>query len=97
MRGALPPGSPLGRTGGDEFTAVFLLESETGIASFLEKLAQKCNIYNDISALPFYEGISAGCVSFSGEDTSQLPQIIKEADLLLYEAKKRRRENVLRF
>lgn len=96
LRGSLPPESLLGRTGGDEFTAVFLEGEADGIDLFLQKVALSCDSFNESSGLPFYEGISAGCVPFSREQCENLLDVFKSTDKLLYEAKKRRRQNVIR-
>ena len=93
---ALPPERQLGRTGGDEFSAVFLADDEHSIDKFRQELTRVCDEFNDSSGLPFYEGISVGCLAFTGESAGSLPELLKETDKLMYEAKKYRRENVIR-
>ncbi len=96
LREALPHDNLLGRTGGDEFTAVFLMETEQDISLFKEKLKQCCRSFDDSSGLPFYVGISVGCFTFTREQEGTLVDMFKEADKLLYEAKKNRRPSVIR-
>ena len=96
LRESLPALSLLGRTGGDEYTAVFLLEDAQGIERFRQNLAQACDSFNKSSGLPFYVGVSVGCLAFSGEESGSLLELIKETDKLLYAAKKHRRRSVIR-
>ncbi|MCR5825315.1 MAG: GGDEF domain-containing protein [Oscillospiraceae bacterium] len=96
LREVLPAQSVLGRTGGDEFVALFLAQEEDADVWFRRSLAQACERFNARSGLPFYEGISTGCVAFDGAQTDRLPELLRTADALLYEAKKHRRRSVLR-
>ena len=96
LQGSLPDDSLLGRTGGDEFTGVFLMKTEQDIDLFKERLAQRSRTYDANSNLPFYVGVSVGCFTFSHKQAGTLVDMFKEADKLLYEAKKSRRQTVIR-
>ncbi|MBQ9412483.1 MAG: GGDEF domain-containing protein [Oscillospiraceae bacterium] len=96
LRNCLPPDSPLGRTGGDEFTAVFLLTEDCTPESFRQRVALACEEYNARELVPYYEGVSVGCLAFSYEEGTDIPALLKEADACLYRDKKRRRTSVIR-
>ncbi len=98
LAAALPEGSPLGRTGGDEFTCLFSC-SENGeeeIEAFKKKVKDYCEKENDEGGRPYYIGVSLGCFEFVPGEEIDLPAMLKLADRELYEAKKLRRENVIR-
>ena len=96
LRGALPEGAPLGRTGGDEFMAIFLQTSEDEPERFFRRVEEACAAYNARNEAPFYEEISVGWYAFDSEAGTDFTQVFKQADLLMYEDKKLRRENVIR-
>ncbi|MBO4396819.1 MAG: GGDEF domain-containing protein [Eubacterium sp.] len=95
---ALPEGSPLGRTGGDEFMALFYCgdNMEFTIDSFREKVSAYCEKVNADGSHPYYVGISLGCFEFETGTDIELPTILKNADEDLYKSKKKRRESVIR-
>lgn len=96
LRCALPEDSPLGRTGGDEFTALFLSREGMDEVWFRQRLRQVCKDCNERSDAPFYQEVSVGCVSFDYEQARDIPELLKLADADLYENKKQRRACVIR-
>lgn len=92
----LPEGSPIGRNGGDEFVALYAFDHEGQQQEIVERIRRACEEYNQISGKPYYLGISLGCVSFIFTDGMDLSVISKKADERLYEAKRHRRDNVIR-
>lgn len=99
LREIFPEDSPIGRNGGDEFLAVLHLEpkedAEAQKLRLKQELHEACESANE-QALPFYLGISAGFCEFTARDLGRLLQILEKADQDLYEAKKTRRDNVIR-
>ncbi|MGX8699591.1 MAG: diguanylate cyclase, partial [bacterium] len=95
LQGALPVGSPLGRTGGDEFSAVFAVSERYDAACFQTRLAELTRIWNLEHSIPFLVRVSAGVHTFSFSDTNDLAQVIKFADADLYRAKKSRPDSVI--
>ena len=95
---ALPEGAPLGRTGGDEFTCLFECgeNGEAEIHKFRKKVAAFCEKENDTGGRPYYIGVSLGCYEFKMGEEIDLQAVLKAADQGLYEAKKSRRESVIR-
>ncbi|MCR5237212.1 MAG: GGDEF domain-containing protein [Lachnospiraceae bacterium] len=81
----------IGRTGGDEFSAIFAVEEDFDAAECTEAIHKYCEEFNRTSDLPYYFGISAGCLKFKAKDDIKLRELYTEADVLLYADKKRRR------
>lgn len=96
LKTALPNLSPLGRTGGDEFTAVFALSQKASQKSVKEKIYQLCQSYNSKMEKPYFIEISVGMTEFSHKELARITRILKYADHNLYEAKQLRRDNVVR-
>ena len=96
LRAALPEGSPLGRTGGDEFTGIFEVRDDFTVDDFKRRLCELCRSYNEQSDKPWYEELSSGCKVFSYDQTDDILQHFKHADAELYKAKTHRRGNVVR-
>ena len=98
MSATLPEGSPLGRTGGDEFTAFFCLpdDSDFDVPGFVKKVKDACEKFDETSEKPYYFNISIGCYIFEYRNGINLIEVLKKADEKLYEAKIRRRANVIK-
>ncbi len=94
---ALPQGSLLGRTGGDEFTGIIKTRSDKDIDRFIAEVEKGCNVYNGFSGKDYYVNISVGFSPLKqGGGERTLLSVIQKADESLYEAKKDRRKSVLR-
>jgi len=93
---ALPEHSVIGRAGGDEFVCFMLEEGSSHAKDFAKLVGKLCEQYNDISEKPYYLGISVGCYSFDANVETSPIEVLKKADQYLYEAKKTRRDNVVR-
>ena len=93
---ALPSDSPLGRTGGDEFTALVLLKDGDSMEQIHERIRQCVEQYNSYSSSPWYLGISVGFSSFVYTQPSQISEQIDLADHQLYRAKATRRKSVIK-
>ncbi len=98
MEAALPEGSPLGRTGGDEFTAFFCIPDDGSFdaSDFIKKVKDACEEYDRTSDKPYFFNISLGCHIFEYKNGINLIETLKKADQKLYEAKIKRRANVIR-
>jgi diguanylate cyclase (GGDEF)-like protein len=94
---ALPPDSPLGRTGGDEFTGLMLLRDGYSVEWLQERIRQDVERFNRKSATPWYLGISVGCSAFVYSQPSQISEELEKADQHLYQAKALRRKSVIRI
>jgi len=94
----LPEGSPLGRTGGDEFTAFFCIpdNGDFDVNDFVRSVREACERYDESSEKPYYFNVSLGCHIFEYKKGINLIEVLKKADERLYEAKIRRRANVIK-
>lgn len=96
LKRMLPYGSPVGRNGGDEFMAVVHIEHTDMEQELYSKIQNACETCDNTEQLPFYMGISMGMVRFQQANLSSFLQLIEQADQNLYQAKKKRREYVIR-
>lgn len=86
----------IGRTGGDEFSAIFAVTDDFDPDACVESIHRYCEEFNRFSQIPYYLGISAGCLKFEAKAGMKLRELFKEADVLLYGDKKRRRLLILK-
>ena len=86
----------IGRTGGDEFVAVFPIKPPNDIRRYIREMHEKCKAFNEQSTKPYFVEISGGGVVFRAEDGKDFQSIMNRADILLYEDKKKRRKSVIR-
>ena len=89
-------GTVCGRTGGDEFVTLMILDRDEDAQEILRRLKEGCDAFNETSGKPFYVEFSTGCVHFPCDDNYSVPELIDKADSCLYEAKKKRRESVIK-
>ena len=90
----LPAASLTARIGGDEFVALVLSSDPDFATSFPAKLKLAETDFNAGSAKPFFVEISVGIQSFICSPKTDLNEIIKKSDEILYEAKKHRRSSI---
>ena len=62
--------------------------------SFPAKLKQTQTDFNAVSEKPFFVELSVGIQSFTCSPDTDLNEIIKKSDEILYEAKKHRRSSI---
>ena len=93
---ALGDHTRVGRIGGDEFACVFEKNDRYDAEKFISKVKELCQKENETNNRPFYVEISIGCYEADITELSEISKALKKADDRLYEAKKHRRESVLR-
>gem|GEM_PF-905657 len=93
---SMPEGSPVGRTGGDEFMGLFSVGEDFDEAGFKAHIKKLCAEENETNGKLYYVDISLGCYVFTRQANTSPMDCFKEADMKLYEAKKNRRENIVR-
>ncbi len=96
LRRVLGPDQVIGRIGGDEFMACFSRLSEAEIADCVRRIKHQCDLYNENSERPYFLEISAGYAMGEARDRKDWEALAVRADAALYEAKKLRREFVIR-
>ena len=85
-----------GRFGGDEFVALLLPRGENDETAIRLQIEDACRSYNASSGKPYLIEISLGFHRFVCRDDLSMPDIMKPADLEMYQDKKKRKESVLR-
>lgn len=82
----------ISRLGGDEFT-IFTVDSDMQLLPVIKDRLQK-NIteYNIQSGKPYQLSITIGAVAFTSDQKVALESLISQADNILYEEKKRKKE-----
>lgn len=89
-------GSICGRIGGDEFVSFMICENESDTEEVMKQLKERCRIFNENSDKPYYVEFSTGSVTFLCTENYSVADLTNQADKCLYEAKKTRRQSVLK-
>ena len=84
-----------GRIGGDEFVSITLID-EKSAESISADIKENIKKLNEDSTKPYYIEFSSGYVEFVCSDDIVIKDIVDQADKVLYEVKKKRRESVVR-
>lgn len=85
-----------GRMGGDEFMMMIASEEENFEEKFKKSVKKAFEELNATSNKPFYVEASIGIKPFVGDSEFELSTVLQQADKLMYESKKLRRETISR-
>lgn len=96
LRRVLGPDHAIGRIGGDEFQACFVRASEKTLQKWVGRIKEACNAYNETSERPYFLEISVGYATGTVQSREEWEALAARADEALYEAKKQRRDFVIR-
>ena len=95
LRHCMPANAAIARIGGDEYVALVVAESDDGDCEVLTKRLERHALnFNKSCDKPFYVEMSAGIYSFICEKNTDIPEILKHSDEVLYEKKKNRRVTI---
>lgn len=94
LREILGQNTLLARIGGDEFITIFPYDEKYNGKYFVQKLREANYNFNCNSEKPYYIEISAGYTEFVCNPARDFNSIMADADLILYEAKKKRRSTI---
>jgi len=90
----------VGRYGGDEFLAILPIREDDDKAEWIDRIRknvkEKYDAYNETSGKPYYVEMSVGAVELLGAERLEFSELIERIDEKLYEAKKSRRQTVVR-
>lgn len=89
-------GTVCGRIGGDEFVCFMICDDESDADAVLDKLKEACREFNEKCDKPYYVEFSTGCVTFTCTENHSIGDLINQADICLYEAKKSRRKSIVK-
>ena len=85
-----------GRIGGDEFVSFMICDDEEDTKKVLEELKLRCKLFNESCNKPYYVEFSTGCYTFTCRAVFSVAELTSKADECLYEAKKTRRDNIVK-
>lgn len=85
-----------GRMGGDEFMMMIVSDEENFEENFKKNVKKTFDELNATSNKPFYVEASIGVKPFVGDSEFELSTVLQQADKLMYESKKSRRETISR-
>ena len=86
----------IGRIGGDEFISCSIELSREKLEEQIRKVQERCAQYNEKSGKPYFVEISAGIAMGKVRRMGDWTDLTAQADAELYEAKKTRRDFVIR-
>lgn len=84
----------VGRIGGDEFAAIILHDGRQCSEKILEGIREANKSFNEVSDKPYYVEMSAGSQQFLCGEEVVITDVLKKADLELYQQKKMRRKTI---
>lgn len=87
IHAALPPHSLVARVGGDEFVVAAPLTGETQVAGLAERLITTIGQPIRLEATEIVVGVSIG-IAVGPADAGSFAELVRRADIALYEAKK---------
>ncbi|MGN1160332.1 MAG: diguanylate cyclase domain-containing protein [Lachnospiraceae bacterium] len=96
LRKCFRPQDPIGRIGGDEFAAFAIVDEPGLMHGIRTKIDQLTKKLNDTSGKPYYVEMSVGIKEFVCTRSMNLNEILKEADALLYDDKKKKRKSCVK-
>jgi len=96
LRHCMPANAAIARIGGDEYVALVVLEAndDSGGEVLTKRLERHACNFNKSCDQPFYVEMSAGIYEFICERKTDIPEILKHSDEVLYEKKKNRRASI---
>ena len=94
LRVCMPADAAVARIGGDEYVALVVAEDDNGCEVLTKRLEKHMCDFNKACDKPFYVEMSAGIVEFICEKNTDIPELLKHSDEVLYEEKKKRRATI---
>lgn len=86
----------LARIGGDEFVALLLPVDHSGGKTFTRHIKESAVRLNDQSDKPYFVEVSTGFTEFICDPNKDFNLLIEQSDEMMYEAKKTRRNSVIK-
>ena len=86
----------IGRIGGDEFAAFAIVDEPGLMHGIRTKIEQLSKELNETSGKPYYVEMSVGIKEFICTRSTNLNELLKEADELLYDDKKKKRKSCVK-
>ncbi len=90
----MPDGAVTARIGGDEYVSLFVPDKECYTEDITVQIKSYTDFFNEKSKQPFYVELSVGIKEFVCDKDTDLGQLLKESDAVLYEQKRKRRKSI---
>lgn len=94
LKECMPKDAVTARIGGDEFVSLFVPDEEECCEDITMQLKKCAAEFNKNSKQPFYVEMSVGIYKFVCDKDTDLGQLFKESDAVLYEQKRNRRISI---
>lgn len=94
LKSVLPQSAVTARIGGDEFVSLIIADLPGFKDLLIAELKYREEEFNAAIDIPYYVELSVGVYEFWCDAQTELSEIIRKSDELLYEAKKKRRKSI---
>lgn len=94
LKECMPENAIIARIGGDEFVSLFVPEAECHCEDITMQLHDYAKSFNAESKQPFYVEMSVGVYEFICDVDTDLVELFKQSDAVLYEEKRKRRKSI---
>lgn len=90
----MPANAITARIGGDEFVSLFVPEVECYCEDIIQQIKEYAVLFNQGSDKPYYVELSVGVYEFICDKDTDLGELFKKSDAVLYEQKRMRRASI---
>ena len=94
LRECMPKDAITARIGGDEFVSLFVPDVECYCEDIIMQIKSYAEYFNAKSTQPFYVEMSVGVYEFVCDKDTDMGELFKESDAVLYEQKRNRRASI---
>lgn len=91
LKECMPDDAITARIGGDEYVSLFTSSEEISPEDITARIKKHAEVFNANSEQPFYVEMSVGVCEFICEKDTDLGEMFKKSDAILYEQKRNRR------
>ena len=94
LRSCMPGGAITARIGGDEFVSMFVADEVENGESIIKRVKEFAAEFNKNCEQPFYLEMSVGIHEFVCNPKTDMAELFKHSDAVLYEQKCKRRASI---
>lgn len=94
LKECMPEDAITARIGGDEFVSLFVPDKECYCEDIMMQIHSYAKLFNAKSKQPFYVEMSVGVYEFICDTDTDLGELFKQSDAVLYEQKRKRRTSI---
>ena len=96
LKDSLRASDVVARIGGDEFAALAIMDNSIKGEIIKDRIKELTQNFNATSSKDYYIGISVGYAEFSCDEAVEIEKYLDEADVNLYQDKKKKRVNIMK-